>query len=119
MTPSSPGDAEGALGRTIGGQYQIIRLLGQGGMGAVYLARDTALHRTVALKLIRSDAADAEAAQDRFQQEARLAARLEHPGIVPIYAFGRDGGDYFLAMRYLACETLATRLRREGRLAPA
>jgi len=88
-------------------------------MGAVYLARDTALHRTVALKLIRSDAADAEAAQDRFQQEARLAARLEHPGIVPIYAFGRDGGDYFLAMRYLACETLATRLRREGRLAPA
>ncbi len=116
--PTSEPDEAAIIGRTIAGQYQIIRVLGRGGMGTVYLARDTALHRTVAVKVIRSDVADTDAARDRFQQEARLAARLEHPGIVPIYALGRDGSDFVLAMRYLACETLGSRLRRDHRLPP-
>jgi serine/threonine-protein kinase len=108
----------------LGAQYQLVRELGRGGMGVVVLARDLALHRVVAIKLLRRELAQSEDERVRFQREARLMARLAHPGIVPVHAFGEvtlgDAHDtarvpYFV-MRHVDGESLAERLRREGRL---
>src|SRR6187200_2318157 len=85
------------------GGYRILRTLGAGGMGVVYLARDEILDRDLAVKLLgTADAA--------LLEEARLAARLEHPAIVPVYAAGEDDGRVYLAMRYVAGGTLQQRL---------
>src|SRR5690606_25807988 len=92
------------------------RLLGRGGSGAVYLARDVALHRAVALKILRDDAG-AEA-RERFRREARLAAQLAHPGIVPVHAYEERPRLAWLVMQYVSGESLADRLRARGRLAP-
>src|SRR5437773_3603617 len=87
--PSAPvveGDAiRAALEAKLKGQYRIIRLLGRGGMGAVYLARDLALEREVAIKVVKTAE---EQSYDRFRREARTAAKLSHPNIVPLHAFG-------------------------------
>jgi serine/threonine-protein kinase len=104
----------------LGAQYQLVRELGRGGMGVVVLARDLALHRVVAIKLMRPELAAMDEERTRFQREARLMARLTHPGIVPVHAFGEVvlGGDripYFV-MRHVDGESLAERLRRDGRL---
>src|SRR5690348_12010548 len=70
-------------------RYELLTLLGRGGMGAVYLARDTVLDREVALKIVDSVDAAPETAADRLAAEARILARLEHPGIVPVHDFGQ------------------------------
>src|SRR5690242_11783224 len=85
------------------GGFLIQRRLGAGGMGVVYLARDETLDRELAVKLLGT--ADAS-----LLEEARLAARLEHPAIVPVYAAGEDEGRVYLAMRYVAGGTLQQRL---------
>ena len=108
-------DARGArLEKALQGQYRVLRLLGRGGMGAVYLAREEALERLVAIKLL-AGALDDEARQ-RFRREAKSGARLTHAGIVPLYAFGEADGLPYLVMGYVRGETLSARLRREGRL---
>jgi YVTN family beta-propeller protein len=88
----------------------IERLLGAGGMGAVYLAHDPTLERPVALKLVTPALAHDARFRDRLLAESRLAARLEHPGIVPVYAAGEDDGRLYLAMRYVPGGTLGDRL---------
>jgi serine/threonine protein kinase/tetratricopeptide (TPR) repeat protein len=93
------------------GGYRILRELGRGGQAVVYLAHDAALDRPVALKVLRApflDADDVRAA--RFRREAEATARLEHPGVAAVYATGVDRGDAWIAMRYVAGETLARRI---------
>jgi hypothetical protein len=105
------------LQKALQGQYRILRLLGRGGMGAVYLAREEALERLVAIKVL-AGALDAEA-RERFRREARNGARLTHAGIVPLYSFGEADGFPYLVMGYVRGETLSARLGREGRMAAA
>ena len=107
-----------ALERALGGQYDIQRLLGRGGMGAVYLARERSLDRLVAIKILPPEtAADADS-RERFRREARTAAKLTHPNIVPLYAFGDVDGMLYFVMGYVRGESLADRMRLEGKLAP-
>ncbi|MCE7959673.1 MAG: serine/threonine protein kinase, partial [Acidobacteria bacterium ACB2] len=96
-------------GRTLG-RYELEALLGQGGMAEVYRARDTSLARTVAVKVIHATHARDPQFLGRFLTEARLVARLEHPGILPVYDFGEEDGLPFLVMQYLEGGTLRERL---------
>ena len=104
-----------ALDDKLRGQYRIIRLLGRGGMGAVYLARDLTLDREVAVKVIRTPS-HAQETYDRFRREARTAARLSHPNIVPLHSFGEVEGMPYFVMGYVRGESLAARLQRDGRM---
>jgi serine/threonine protein kinase len=106
-----------ALERAIGFQYRIERLLGRGGMGAVYLAHELALDRDVAIKVLPPEQASSQQLRERFRREARTAARLSHPNIVPLYTFGEHNGLMYFVMGYVAGESVASRLRREGPLA--
>jgi TolB-like protein/predicted Ser/Thr protein kinase/Tfp pilus assembly protein PilF len=99
-----------AVGDVVG-RYRIVRELGRGGMGVVFLARDETLDRDVALKVIQTGDAN-QAERRRFEREARSAARLQHPGIATIYDVGVHGGQPFLAMEFIDGETLAQRLKR-------
>ncbi|MFQ6014218.1 MAG: protein kinase [Anaerolineae bacterium] len=103
------------VGQTIG-QYTIIRLIGEGGMGTVYEAVHAPLDRTVALKVMHSDLGKDETFVKRFMQEARSAARLEHPNIVPIYDTGEVEGLYYIAMKFLEGRTLDKMIGEEGPL---
>jgi hypothetical protein len=99
--------------------YRIEQRLGRGGMGVLYLAIEPGLERRVALKLIAPDAAAEEVFARRFAEESKIAASIEHPNVVPIYAAGEEAGVPYIAMRYVAGADLAKRLLREGRLEPA
>jgi hypothetical protein len=99
------------------GRYRILKKLGQGGMGAVFLAHDEELDRRVALKVPHLPAGDGDALE-RFLREARSAATLSHPNLCPVYDFGREGATPFLAMAYVEGEPLSDRLRH-GPLPPA
>jgi serine/threonine protein kinase len=99
--------------------YRIEQRLGRGGMGVLYLVLEPGLERRVALKLIAPEAATDEVFAKRFAEESRIAASIEHPNVVPIYAAGEEDGVPFIAMRYVAGADLAKRLAREGRLEPA
>ncbi len=98
--------------------YLIERLLGRGGMGVLYLAIEPGLERRVALKLIAPEAAADDVFARRFTEESRIAASIEHPNVVPIYAAGEENGVPFIAMRYVAGADLGKRLARQGRLEP-
>jgi hypothetical protein len=95
----------------------IVKLLGQGGMGAVYLAEDTRLGRHVALKTLRRELAAKPQAKERFLREARLAAAVENDHIVPIYHVGEDAGTPYLAMPVLQGQSLEDLLRQRRVLA--
>jgi len=99
--------------------YRIERRVGRGGMGILYLAVEPGLERRVALKLIAPEAAAEEVFAKRFAEESRIAASIEHPNVVPIYAAGEEDGIPFIAMRYVAGSDLGRCLAREGRLTPA
>ena len=103
------------LESALGQQYEIVRPLGQGGMGAVYLARERSLERFVAIKVLRPELAEAPDARERFRREARIAAKLSHPGILPLHAFGEVGGIWYFVMGYVRGASLGERLRLEGR----
>ncbi|MEX2152063.1 MAG: serine/threonine-protein kinase, partial [Gemmatimonadaceae bacterium] len=104
------------LENALGQQYDILRPLGRGGMGAVYLARERSLERFVAIKVLSPDLAAAPESRERFRREARIAAQLSHPSILPLYTFGEVGGIWYFVMGYVRGESLAERLRLEGRL---
>jgi hypothetical protein len=104
-----------ALEAKLQGQYRLIRLLGHGGMGAVYLARDLTLDREVAIKVVKT-ASEGRDMYERFRREARTAAKLSHPNIVPLHAFGEVEGMPYFVMGYVRGESLADRLRRDGKL---
>jgi hypothetical protein len=105
-----------SLEKAIGFQYRIERLLGRGGMGAVYLAHELALDRDVAIKVLPPDQANTPEVRERFRREARTAARLNHPNIVPLHTFGEVAGLVYFVMGYVAGESLAARLRRQRAL---
>jgi serine/threonine protein kinase len=100
----------------VNGQYQVVRELGRGGMGVVFLARDVALHRMVAIKVLRHEFVDSEDHRERFRREARLTAWLNHPGVVPVHTFGERGELVYIVMQYVHGESLAERLRDGTRL---
>jgi hypothetical protein len=99
--------------------YRIESRLGRGGMGILYLALEPGLERRVALKLIAPEAAADEVFARRFAEESRIAASIEHPNVVPIYAAGEEDGVPWIAMRYVAGSDLARRLAQQGRIEPA
>ena len=99
--------------------YRIEQSLGRGGMGVLYLAVEPGLERRVALKLIAPEAASDQVFARRFSEESKIAASIEHPNVVPIYAAGEEDGIPFIAMRYVSGSDLGRRLSREGRLDPA
>ena len=109
-------DLRALLERGLKFQYEVLRPLGRGGMGAVYLAREHALDRLVAIKVLRPDLAASPDSRERFRREARIAARLSHPGIVPLHTFGEVEGVWYFVMGYARGESLADRLRVAGRL---
>src|SRR5215471_2472241 len=110
---TSPGESrkETLVGRTIS-HYQVLSLLGAGGMGEVYLARDPRLDRTVALKTLPGElAADADRMQ-RFTREAKAASALNHPNVATIYDVGESDGISFIIMEHVEGETLLGRISR-------
>ena len=102
-------------GRELGG-YRLEKQLGRGAMGDVHLAVQTSLDRRVALKVLKPALARDARFVERFQREARAAARLNHPNIVTAYDVGEDGGAHFLSLEYMEGGSLQSRLRSAGRL---
>src|SRR3970282_1384507 len=94
------------------GPYEILAMIGAGGMGEVYKARDTRLERIVAIKVLPAHLADKPDLRERFDREARTIAHLNHPHICVLHDVGRQDGIDFLVMEYLEGETLAERLKR-------
>ena len=107
------------LQAALAGEYSLQREIGRGGMGIVYLARDVQLDRDVAIKVLPTHLARLSTARERFVQEARTAAGLSHPHIVPIHRVGEADGFVFFVMSYVAGETLGERLRTQGPLPSA
>jgi tetratricopeptide (TPR) repeat protein/predicted Ser/Thr protein kinase len=102
-------------GVVFGGRYEILHVLGQGGMGAVYQARDRELDRLIALKVIRPELATDPAILQRFKQELILARNITHKNVVRIYDLGEADGIRFITMEYVDGEDLRTMLRRHGK----
>ena len=113
------------ISKVLAGRYEVLELIGRGGMAEVYLGRDKRLSRTVAIKLLRSDIAEDPTFQARFRREAQSAAALNHPAIVGVYDFGEevvtraDGSTQtvpYIVMEYVPGRTLKERIKEEGAL---
>jgi len=107
--------ADDQTGRVIGkriGRYEVLNLVGRGGMGEVFLAQDASLGRKVALKLLRSDVTRDQERLRRFRQEARAASALNHPNILTIHEIGQEDSLYFIATEYVQGETLRQHMSR-------
>jgi eukaryotic-like serine/threonine-protein kinase len=107
-----------ALQDALAGEYSLDRELGRGGMGIVYLAREVRLARAVAIKVLPPALAGRPALRDAFLREARTAAGLTHPNIVPVYRVGERGGYVYTAMAFVEGTTLGERIRSRGPLLP-
>jgi serine/threonine-protein kinase len=108
-----------ALGTALADRYTIERELGRGGMGTVVLARDLALDRLVAIKVLPPELAVREELRERFLRETRTAASFSHPNIVPVHAVEERGELLYFVMGYIEGETLGQRVQRQGPLAVA
>ncbi|HEY6387263.1 MAG TPA: protein kinase [Candidatus Acidoferrum sp.] len=106
-------------GFVIGNRYEIIRLLGQGGMGAVYQTHDRELDREVALKVIRGDMTSNPEILKRFKQELILARQITHKNVIRIFDLGQAEGIKFITMEYIEGQDLQSVLRQKKKLAPA
>jgi streptogramin lyase len=109
--------AELPIGSTLAG-YRLDALIARGGMGVVYRATHLALDRSVALKVIARHLADDDGFRERFLRESRLAARLDHPNVVPVYDAREEDGELIVAMRLVEGGDLRKRIRSSGPLAP-
>ena len=107
-----------ALQAALAGEYSLDRELGRGGMGVVYLAREVRLARPVAIKVLPPALAARAELREAFLREARTAAALTHPNIVPVYAVGERGGFVYMAMAFVEGTTLGERIRARGPLLP-
>ena len=105
-------------GTLLGARYRILRVLGEGGMGAVYQARDQELDRVIALKVIRPELAGNPAILQRFKQELILARNVTHRNVVRIFDLGEADGIKFITMEYVDGEDLRAILKREGKFTP-
>src|SRR6267378_704334 len=105
-------------GRMLGNRYQILQLLGEGGMGAVYKSQDRELDRLVALKIIRPNLAATFEVLHRFKQELILARQITHRNVIRIFDLGEADGVKFITMEFIDGETLRTILQRQGKLTP-
>lgn len=103
-----------AKGQLINDRYEIQRLIGEGGMANVYLAKDTILDRKVAVKVLRGDLAGDEKFVRRFQREALSASSLSHPNIVEIYDVGEDDGNFYIVMEFIEGKTLKQLIKKRG-----
>src|SRR3954464_13455959 len=115
---TEPSDFRAHLQDAFGSAYTIERELGGGGMARVFLADETALGRRVVVKVFALDLAH-ELSADRFALEVRLAARLQHPNIVPVFAAGAAGGASYYTMPFVSGESLRVRLERDDRMSTA
>ncbi len=107
-----------AIGNQIG-RYQILSLIGEGGMGEVYKAHDPRLERVVAIKVMHAQYSHQPTFRGRFSQEAVTAARLDHPGIVKIYDSGEENGVLYIVMEYIAGPNLRWILNQDQKGKPA
>src|SRR4051794_236214 len=98
------------------GDYRLEELIGRGGMGVVYRATQLSLGRTVAIKLIAEAAADDPAFRARFKREARLAAGIDHPNVIPVYQADESAGRLYIAMRYVEGTDLGALIAERGPL---
>jgi eukaryotic-like serine/threonine-protein kinase len=115
--PDTPTALFLAFQEAVAGRFSLDREIGRGGMGVVYLAREVRLDRLVAIKLLPPQFADQPALRERFLREARTAARLSHPNIVPIHSVDEVGGFVFYVMTYVSGETLSQRVTMRGPMA--
>lgn len=115
LSPYDTGRPSALIGKQIAG-YRVERMIGRGGMAVVYCAKDLRLDRTVALKLIAPERARDETFRRRFTHESRVAAKIDHPHIVPIFEAGETDGVLYIAMRYVSGLDLRALLDRDGPL---
>jgi serine/threonine protein kinase len=115
-SPSGADPLRDLLQARLGAQYEIERLLGQGGMGSVYLARDKTLDRPVAIKVIGGDVTTNAQLRERFLLEARTVAKMRHPNLVAVYSAGDADGLLYFVMEYVPGESLRDLLTREGKV---
>src|SRR4051794_15134564 len=104
-----------APGAVVAG-YRIESVVGRGGMGVVYRALELELDRVVALKVIAPELIEDDDVRERFLREARSAASIEHPNVIPVHAAGERDGVAYLAMRFVAGDDARTLVRRQGAL---
>src|SRR5882724_4677884 len=108
-----------STGDVIDGKYRIIRLIGEGGMGAVYEGENVRIHRTVAIKVLHAGVAENADAVQRFEREAQAAGRIGSEHIVEVLDLGNlPNGDRFLVMEYMDGDSLSARIRARTRLTP-
>ncbi len=115
VSVTAPSELFSRLQAALGSQYRLERELGHGGMGVVFLARDTTLDRPVAVKVVHPDLAIHSSITQRFLAEARMIARLRHPSIVAVHTAGETTGVFYYVMDYVPGESLRQRLTREGK----
>jgi serine/threonine protein kinase len=107
---------ENLSGTTLGGDFHLQRLLGQGGMGQVYLGEQISLKRKVAVKVVRPDLIASATSLKRFKAEAQAVARLSHPNIVQVYAFGEQDGTHYIALEFVEGKSLGSYMHKKGAL---
>src|SRR5882724_738498 len=105
-------------GQLLGQRYEVLQILGEGGMGAVYKARDVELNRMVALKVIRPDLATNQSIIDRFKQELLLATQVTHKNVIRIYDLSEADGMKFITMEFVEGDDLRGLMQKKGRIAP-
>ena len=118
VAPPEPAGGTRRLDQVTVGRYQLLKLLGRGGMGEVYAGYDPELDRRVAIKILRTDLRNPDTHRARFMREAQAVARLHHPHVVGIHDVGNAGGRIFLAMELVEGETLASWLAARPRPVP-
>ena len=109
----------GRIGELIAGRYRVLKVIGQGGFGAVFKAQHTATGDTVAIKVLRTDVAESQDVIARFRQEAKATSKLKHPNTVRVFDFGQmDDGNLYIAMEFLEGTTFSDLMRKEGPIEP-